>query len=60
MKDTYQVKEHEQNSDAERVAELYARIAKGYSTAPELRATWLQALSKRHEEVSTMNQHVVV
>jgi hypothetical protein len=50
MRDTNQVREVEQKADQEKIADLYARIAKGYSATPELRATWLQALCKKHEE----------
>ena len=37
MKDTNQVREIEQQgADIERIADLYSRIAKGYSTTPEV------------------------
>jgi hypothetical protein len=36
--------------NTEMIADLYCSIAKGYTNAPELRVTWLEALFKLHSK----------
>eukprot|EP01114_Cavostelium_apophysatum_P024426 TRINITY_DN955_c0_g1_i4.p1 TRINITY_DN955_c0_g1~~TRINITY_DN955_c0_g1_i4.p1 ORF type:complete len:1235 (+),score=324.88 TRINITY_DN955_c0_g1_i4:2822-6526(+) len=47
-RDTTHVEEIRQKADVETIADLYLRIAKGYTNTPELRVTWLEALYKLH------------
>jgi hypothetical protein len=48
IQDTNKVNKLKQQADPERIHDLYFQIARGYTDTPQLRVTWLEALSKLH------------
>eukprot|EP01102_Stenamoeba_stenopodia_P020621 TRINITY_DN8117_c0_g1_i1.p1 TRINITY_DN8117_c0_g1~~TRINITY_DN8117_c0_g1_i1.p1 ORF type:complete len:1469 (+),score=306.22 TRINITY_DN8117_c0_g1_i1:1546-5952(+) len=51
LQDTIQVNELKSKADEEAIADLYYRIALGYTHTPDLRVQWLQYLAKYHHEI---------
>jgi hypothetical protein len=49
LEDSVKILKHAQNKDTEMLADLYHHIAQSYSTAPDLRLTWLDSLATLHE-----------
>ncbi len=51
LQDTRKVSKLVQTADAETIQDLFYQIALSYSDTPQIRITWLEALSKLHVKV---------
>lgn len=62
LRDNMQIFKH--SADPEMMADLYCRLANGYTNTPTLRITWLESLSnlhtqtKRFAEAAMCNLHI--